>query len=686
MRYINLAIFVFLSIIYLSFSSQIKFSTNFIEIFFSQESLKLFDTAKKFGLSDEIYIAKKGFDANSQKELKNIAKELRKIPEISKVEIDSKISPKIKSYLTKNYYLLSDFNSSKDIDIQKKVQGIHESIYKQVMYEPINVYDPLELFTLKQAKKQTNLKLKNYGYMIKVKTSVNTSDASSARVVYDKINRVLESHSNTIAYAPFFFLVENSAFIRDDAQKVMMIATLLLVVLYFFVLKNYRLFLNTIFAIGSSILSAILVTFVVFESVSILAIVFGVSITTISIDYMFHYYFHKKFGFERKVFFGFLTTVGVFTIFNFIKIELFSQLALFSLVSLCVAYVIFTFLFSHLGITFEKIKINNLKNSSFRPFYIVLISVLLFGYSYVNLQFDNDLKNLDYNNEKLLKISKKFSDSLEKNNYRGVIIEATSKESLLQKYEKTFETYPDMLGIGKFVFSEKKCQEKLREFKEYDFQKLKRNIFLSAKKVGFKEGTFSTAYSGIDDLKCNMKTPNELKFKIIKDDNSYFTMALIDKEKLKESQLFKVLDLKKTLSSDTKQMKNKLVKFMIISTLFIVGVLFFLAGQQILYPLMYVMFPMSVTLFIITLLGSINIMHIFALVILIALSIDYGIYMYRSDTLSETKMAIKFALLSTFFGFGVLIFSKTVAMNSIGLVISIGIGSIFFLLYGKIAR
>jgi len=685
MRYINLVIFIVMSLIYFSLSSQVKFSTNFIEIFFSQKSLELFDMAKKFELSNEIYIAKKGFNKKSLQELKQIAKELEQIEEISKVEIDAKVSAEMKSYLRKNYYLLADFNGTKKPNVLNKLQNIHDKIYNSDFYEPINVYDPLDIFSFNLASQEKDFKLKNYGYMIKAKTSVNTSNATSARVIYNKVNKLLKNYSDTIAYAPFFFLVENSAYIRGDAQKIMAIATILLLVLYFFILKNYRLFFNTVLAIGSSVLSAILFTSLMFENISILAVVFGVSITTISIDYMFHYYFHKKFGFEKKVFFGFLTTIGVFVIFSFISIELFSQLAWFSLVSLSVAYVIFTFIFPYLGIEFEKIKITHTKNSSFKPLHVVLISFVLFGYSYENLKFDNDLKNLDYNNEKLLKISKQFGESLQNGKYRGVIIKEDSKELLLEKYEKILEKFPTMLGVGKFILSEKKCQKKIKDFSEFGFINLKKEIGLKAKEVGFKEGTFKNAYKDIGNQMCDTKLIDEMKFKIIKDKSSYFTMALIDKKELKEDKLFEILDLAKTLSNDTKKMKNILVKFMLISVLFIVGILFFVAGKQVLYPLTYLLFPLSMTLFFISLFGAINIMHIFALVILLAISIDYGIYMYKNDTLSETKMAIKFALLSTFFGFGILIFSKTEAMSSIGLVISVGVCSIFFLLYGKIS-
>jgi predicted exporter len=72
----------------------------------------------------------------------------------------------------------------------------------------------------------------------------------------------------------------------------------------------------------------------------------------------------------------------------------------------------------------------------------------------------------------------------------------------------------------------------------------------------------------------------------------------------------------------------------------------------------------------------------FALIILIAIGIDYGVYMHKTTTQTETKIAIKYALLSTLAGFGVLIFSDTVALYSIGFVITVGVGAIFILLWG----
>ena len=305
MKYLNLLIFSFLMILYIVFSSSIVVSTNFVEIFFSKESLKLFDIAKKFGLSNEIYIAKKGFNQNSSNELQKIAKELENLEEIKSISFKPAVSNELREYIQKNYYLLADFNETKPnkSEIKSKLKRSFEEISNS-FYKPLNVYDPLEIFSLKQGDLQ-RYKLKNFGYMLKATTTINTSDAKIARKLYEKIKKIEKNHKDIITYAPFFFLVENSAYIKSDATKIMFLATILLFVLYFIILKNYKLLFNAILSIASSILLAILLMAYLFGSVNILALVFGVSITAVSVDYLFHYYFHGKFGFNKSVFLGY---------------------------------------------------------------------------------------------------------------------------------------------------------------------------------------------------------------------------------------------------------------------------------------------------------------------------------------------------------------------------------------------
>jgi len=691
MRYVNFLFFIFLLVIYLGFSSQIKFSTNFLEVFLSKQSVELFNRAKKIGFADEILVAKKGFTQKKLDELYLLADELKKIPQITKVQIQNTPSVELKNYVKRNYLLLSDFDTKKlsENEIEKRLTKIYDSIYNSFSFNPINSYDPLELFSMHESKIQRYTKLKKFGYVLKANTSIDTANATQAKNLYNELNKVLKKHSDVIAIAPFFYLVENSSYIKNDAQIIMLISSVMLLILYFFMLKNNKLFFNTILAIGSSILVAILVSWWLFDSISILSLVFGISITTISIDYMFHYYFHHNFSlkkplFQKRVFLGFLTTFGVFVIFSFIDINLFAQLATFSAISLSVAYGLFSLVFVYLDITPPKKEKEVGENVELNPLYLVIVSFLMLGYVYFNLEFDTELKHLDYQNSKLSKLTKKFNEGLDKKNYQAILIDGTSKENLLQNYEDLLTKYPSLIGIGKFVLSQKKCQKRVAELNQYNFTKIQNTIKKYEVKIGFKEGTFKNAYKGVDKQSCNFKTLEDMKFKIIKDAGKYYTVALLDKAKvIKNSPHIEIINLAKSLRTDTKQMKNTLNNFMLVSLIFILIILFVVSGKKMLHPLVYLFLPISTALFAITIFGKINIMHIFALVILFAISIDYGIYMYKTKSLNQTKKAISYALLSTFSGFGVLVFSDTVALHSIGFVICVGICSIFFLIYAN---
>lgn len=688
MRYINLALFMSLCIGYLLFFSHVRFSTNFLEIFFSQKSLEFFNIAKKMGNSDEILIAKKGFDAKSLEELYAIATKLQELPEIAQVQLENSLSPELKEYIKKHYYLLAKFDNTplSSQQIEEKFQKIKQRTQDAIFYEPINAYDPLELFSFEKNIQKRYLKLDDFGYVLKATTTIDTSSAQASKELYDKLNALLAQYEDTLCVAPFFYLVENSAYIKNDAQKIMSLATLLLLVLYFFILKNTKLFLNSILAIASSILGAIMISSFFYESINVLSLAFGVSITTISIDYMFHYYFHNNFSptksrFQKNVFFGFLTTVGVFIIFSFIDIEFFAQLALFGAVSMSIAYLIFSFVFVHLDIKEPNILIQKKQKKGLHPLFVVGLSLFLLLVSFQNLEFDYELKNLDYQNKKLIDLSTKFREGLDAKRYQKVLISGETKEKVLENYEELLGEHPTMLGIGSFVLSQKKCAQKRLQLEQYDFVKLQETIQNTAKNLGFAKG-FPKAYMGIENLACDMPILDAMKFKIIEEDGVFYTLALINQEELVAAKPYlSLVDVGKILKQDTLEMKEKLILYIYVCVAFIFCVLLYVAKSNFYYPLMYLLFPFSVVLFTISLFAKINIMHIFALVILLAISIDYGIYLHNSQSTPQTKIAIKYALLSTFCGFGSLVFSSTVALFSIGLVITVGISAIFLLLY-----
>ena len=96
------------------------------------------------------------------------------------------------------------------------------------------------------------------------------------------------------------------------------------------------------------------------------------------------------------------------------------------------------------------------------------------------------------------------------------------------------------------------------------------------------------------------------------------------------------------------------------------------------YALLFLLFPIAMV-GIYAYFTAINILHIFMLFVILAIGIDYAIYLSKKND-ALTKEAISYSLISTFAGFGVLIFSQINALYSMGIVATIGIVSIFILL------
>jgi predicted exporter len=77
--------------------------------------------------------------------------------------------------------------------------------------------------------------------------------------------------------------------------------------------------------------------------------------------------------------------------------------------------------------------------------------------------------------------------------------------------------------------------------------------------------------------------------------------------------------------------------------------------------------------------GPLNLFNVLAMMLILALAIDYLIFYQYRGTNPSNVLAISLSALSSLFVFGVLIFSNTPAVYSFGLTVMLGIVSIFIL-------
>lgn len=139
------------------------------------------------------------------------------------------------------------------------------------------------------------------------------------------------------------------------------------------------------------------------------------------------------------------------------------------------------------------------------------------------------------------------------------------------------------------------------------------------------------------------------------------------------------LSVKKMFEASLNSIYKELILYGSLTILFIIIMVFISSKKNYLHTLSYIIFPFSLIL-LLSFFTSFNILHFFMLFIILSISIDYGIYMGSLNINQNNNEAILYSLLSTFAGFGVLIFSNINALFSIGITATIGILAITILL------
>ncbi|MFC2074599.1 hypothetical protein ACFLR3_05040, partial [Campylobacterota bacterium] len=674
----------------------IHISSNLASLFTTEQSAQKMKVASNLGYTKEMFIAVKGFDEAAKKDVDNIVEQLRSIDSVLSVQSRFEIRDEVKDYYKLFYPLLADFNDEPFTSekVNKKLQYLYDSQFSSAFYLPIDAHDPLALFTLKNnanngvTYRGSYMALENYGYLIRVRTNVEPSQMKEAELLYTKCQHIFSQYDNVSAFAPFFYTVENSAYIKKDVQIIIILSVVLLLVVYYILLKNLSLLVETLTALFSSMVFASLVSTILFNDFHILALAFGMSITAVSIDYLLHYhfhgFFHQKKKVDKNVLYGFLTTTFAFVVFAFIPIPLIAQISFFAVLSLSFAYLLFTFVFPRIGIKPYGNVIHI--NSSFTKIpanYIFVLSVLLFVYSASQIQLDSNIRNLDYQNIEL-----RDKEALFKNANQAqlspIIVQASSRDKLLYNLHQIHTKAPNTFSLASFVLDKQTCLEKKQKLHKYDFEVLNKQVNEEAANIGYKKDYFQNAYAFTKELPdCKgeyLDLFSSYNLGVYESNGMFFTMAFIDEPKVIKSFTFvSTINLQELFSDVAQAMYKSLLLFSSLVIIVVLILLIMSVKKQFLYALNYILFPISLTLAVLVSIMDINLMHLFTLIILIAIGIDYGIYMSNTNQKSNTILAIRYSLLSTFAGFGVLIFSSIVALNSIGVVICLGILSIFVL-------
>lgn len=671
----------------------------------NDNAIKILDDYNRFNSSKKLFVLVKGFDEISLKKADKISKQLLSLSQVENVYFDTNIDNDTRAYFSKNWYYLSDFNNSvKSFDqVKQRLVNLSNQMMTGDVYTPLNTDDPMGLFSqpmfVQNAHQDGRLIVPDKGYCIIASIRPSVGDMEKSTILYNEVKSTLGQYgSDIVVYSPNFYSVENSAYISNDIHKITIVTIIILILVYFFLLRTKVMLLFSMTTLILSALVSILVLRIFFDSVSIMVIAFGASIATIAEDYLFMLFLNDDYKYKRfnkQVFYGLVATLFGLLVLSFISFPLISQLAIFAFVSLSISYIIFAFIFPRLEFynkeNEEKSFLNKLHRYTYiPPILITIISLVLILFSIPRLHFDSNFRNLDYQNIKLLEAEKMFEQSLGESRM-PILIYGKTIDDVMEQSNKIHKLLPTSYSVANIFSSTKDAQNRYNILKNYDFELLNKNIEKASTEVGFRTDTFANSYKNIQNIAPyhpDYKVLNKLGFEIIKTDNGYMTLGYImpsDKKYLNGFSSVSVIDAKYLLSYSANKALSSFKLFFIIGFVGLVALIVFVVRKRFLYALNFLFFPTALVLTMFAIVGSFNLMHIFALFLMMIYGINYGIYL-ANDKIGNSMRAVIYSCMTTFAGFGILSFSGVPAVYSMGYVSIVAIFAILILFFQKKER
>jgi hypothetical protein len=656
-----------------------------------KELLQKFD---EFKSSKQVFLSIKGLDEKTLKTIKELEKKLTTIKGVNLKPIQS--SAALKQYKRDYTFYIKDFKHKhlENLNINKELETLKAHILNSNFSYFIHVQDPFNLLK-NEAKaenfsfKNNHLILKDYGYFSVFNLDSSIDSLQEYETIYDAMHSMTNLHESVQIFSPIFYFVENSRIIKKDVNAIILFSMIVLILLYVIILRNIKLLIHTLMTLTSSVLLALLLTSFIFDTLSIFVIVFGISISAVAIDYMFHHYTHayytQKRTFNKEVFLGMFTSIGAFFIISFVPFDLIRQICYFAMISLVFSYFQFAFLYPKIGFS-QKLKLNKEKSIFFikvHPKSIIIFSLLLIFISFFTIKFDLNLKNLDVHNPKLKKTEHFFNEHLNLQHHTLVLIKANSVDALIKNANVLKKAFPEAHIPLALLVDEETFKRKKAFLQKYSFDKLNDMINEKAPSFGFKEDFFKQAYVNTNKKPIyTLEKLQSMNLEVMAYKNFFITYAHLPKEKKGAFQTYdfiQILSLKNMFENNLTSIYNELIWHGLLTLGFIVFMVVLSAKRNHLLAFSYIVFPLSLILSL-SFFIDFNLLHLFMLFIFLSISIDFGIYMGSKNINHNTHKAVLYSLLSTFAGFGVLIFSNLAALYSIGMVATMGIVAVTILL------
>ncbi|MGB3223345.1 MAG: hypothetical protein WBB23_11140 [Desulforhopalus sp.] len=522
----------------------------------------------------------------------------------------------------------------------------------------------------------------------------------------------------------------NNKIIRRDLRLLLPAATILLALLLGFCLRNIR----ALVVLGIPFMAApaaIGLTGFVYGDLSALALGFGIVLLGIAVDFSIHLYLTltKENGNRRELLnllrkpllYATLTTSAVFMVLLFSQVVSHRQMATLALFGVLLA-VLFAWLviptitrFRQKQSPVSALNVNIDPASLKHPQLLVGLWVLLLVaglFTWPRLQYNGDLRVLDVPDRQVVADDKHFSDTWGQNGEQAFIVargkslsEVLNRNSLVYRFLKNnsiseFQSFAPILP-GPDIQADNLAgwdtfwKERRPEF---DTQ-----FMVKAVELGFTEKAFEPFFAWLDDtpeqlspekfladplqplFRSMLKIPNSAQggtkeflamTTVTAGDETLPVLLQLDSE----TEGVSVLANKKWRSEVERLLRRDILTLSLAAgaaIVLLVGIQFrnFRAVIAVLAPVLSALSAMSVFCYVTN--GELNMMHLIMGIMVIGLSVDYGIFIVcakRSNHLTTSSMAVSICAASSLIGFGVLAFADHPALHALGITVLVGIG------------
>lgn len=654
-----------------------KISLDVLDLFPQGNEREWVDLNRKFSDSKTIYVSKK--DA---RDFDTFISDVALLPNVATVHQGVKPNLFFQEFLSKNYFYLGVLRANK-----MEPKEMLNTLLQSASSPNFNPLDPLKIIEIPQFAK--DFVFENEPYVV---VQMKSADAKKVHLLYEEFTSLAQKYGIKHYFSPLFMSVENPQLIMDEVNLLMLFSAGFFLILYFVILRMPLLAFNMIATLVFSNLIAILALLLLYPSVSIMSLSFGIGISNICIDYMMHHHFlgfylQRKIRFNSAVFYGFITTLVGFFVCLFVPFPLLNQLALYAMINLTAAYLCFAFLYQKIG--FEKPrmyqKIEEISLNCIPSFYFLILSVVMLGVMSVKITADFDLSKLDYQNVQM-NAQKDFFAPLQ-DVEKPYLFYATSIDGLIAKAREidSLLSSPTALAIFPTKAEIKKRERYYKSMSFYDFKKRYEDAVYQIGKIDKNLAqTLSYAYKNIPRFQGEL-TFDELSlmgFTIIKDGKKYYTQSYTSElSKLEHLTGVNTSQTQDLIAQITQGIYAPMVSILALAFVAMVVLLAISTRGDFFNALSFILFPFGVVMCYLSLRSAVNIMHLFALLIVVVVGVDYGIYHTREGRVEGARSAILFSILTTLFSFGFFLFSQTRALNSFGEVICLGMGSLLVLIF-----